>query len=116
MSGSDAYNANVTGTFNAALIWHMDRHSTGVAELSRATGVSLGAIKMMRSRPDATTGAENAVALSRFYGKTVADFIACRESPSVDELARLLDLLTVEERAMLEAQVRGLLASPSRKP
>ncbi len=110
-----AYTSAVADTFNTALLWHMDRHGTGVAELSRATGVSLGAIKQMRARPDSSTSAENAVAIARFYGKSVSDFIECVEAQAENELARMLDLLTPEERAILAALVRGMLASPAKR-
>lgn len=110
------YASDVADTFNTALRWHMDRHRTGVAELARATGVSEGAIKQMRARPDSTTGAENAVAIARFYGKDVKAFLECEDVDVAEgALAKLLELLTPEEREIIEAQVRGLLASPAHR-
>lgn len=61
--------------FNTALRIHMEKHRTGVAELSRVTGVSIGAIKMMRSRPDSSTSAENAEKIARYYRKSVSEFL-----------------------------------------
>lgn len=110
------YTNAVAATFNTALLWHMERFGTGVSELSRGTGVSLGAIKQMRARPDSTTSAENADAIARYYGKSVRAFLECLdENEAEGALAKLLDLLTPDERAMLEAQVRGMLASPARR-
>lgn len=102
-------------TFNKALIWHMDRHGTGVAELSRATGVSLNAIKQMRIRPNSSTSAENAAAISRYYGKSLNQFLECDESVLVENLVGLIELLSAEEREQLERQVRGLLQTKSPK-
>lgn len=97
--------------FADALIWHMGRSGTGVAELADATGVSRVVIKKLRMKKTASTAAENAAAISRFYGKSVSDFLECSEDTLADKLVSLIELLTPEERALLERQVVGLLQS-----
>lgn len=106
----------VEKSFATALLWHMDRAGTGVAELSRATGVSANVIKKMRIGAVASTTAENAVAISRFYGKTVSQFLECDEDVAIAKLVHLIDLLSPEEREQLERQVLGLLQTRGPKP
>jgi hypothetical protein len=110
------YTSAVAATFNTALRWHMERFGPGPTELAKATGVSVGSIKQMRARPDSSTSAEKAAAIARYYGKSVKTFIECVDETEVESaLEKLLQLLTPDERAMLEAQVRGMLASPARR-
>lgn len=97
--------------FRRALLWHMDRHETNIADLSEATGVSRDVIKKVRSREGATTTAENAMLIASFYGKTLNDFVAMRESDEVSQTLALLELLDPEEQRIFRAQIRGVLAS-----
>lgn len=95
--------------FRRALIWHMDKHRTSIADLVRATEVSRDVINKLRAREGSSTTVENAMLIAAFYGKTVNDFVALREVDSAERFAALLALLRPEERRLLEAQIRGLL-------
>ena len=106
----------VDKTFADALIWHMNREQTGVTELADATGVSRVIIKKLRMKKAASTAAENAVAISKFYGKTVSQFLQCDEQAIEDKLTHLIGLLTREERKQLERQVQGLLVTRGTTP
>jgi hypothetical protein len=110
------YTNAVAASFNTALRWHMERFGPGPTELAKATGVSIGAIKMMRLRPESSTSAEKATAIARYYGKSVKAFMECVDDTEAESaLEKLLQQLTPDERKMLEAQVRGMLASPARR-
>lgn len=89
----------------------MEREDTPIAELVKATGVSRDVINKLRSRPDSSTTAENAMLIAAFYGKTVNAFIAKEEATEQARLSALFSLLEPEEKRLLEAQISGLLAS-----
>lgn len=95
--------------FRDALLRHMARDHTTIAKLAKCAGVSSDIIKKVRTRPHASTNAEDASKIAAFYGKSVAEFIRCEEVPSVDAITALLALLTPEEKRLLEAQVRAML-------
>jgi plasmid maintenance system antidote protein VapI len=92
----------------------MERHATGVAELARATGVSADVIKKLRTREGASTTAENALLIASFYGKSVNDFIAMRETSEATATLAMLDLLSEEERRILRSQIQGLIDARGR--
>lgn len=107
--------ATMSIEFRDALIWHMEQHKTSVAKLVRATGVSRDVINKLRSRPDSSTTAENAMLIAAFYGKSVNAFISKQEVSSEDRLTALFSLLEPEERQFVEAQVRGLISAHAGK-
>lgn len=96
--------------FREALIWHMNQQETPISELVRETGVSRDVINKLRARPGSSTTAENAMLIASYYGKSVNDFISCKPASEAGRLAALFDLLSEEERRMLEAQLHGLLS------
>lgn len=65
-------------TFKAALLFHMERGGTKIADLASGSGVSESAIKKLRTRND-TTSAENALAIAKFYGLSLEEFMMCGE-------------------------------------
>lgn len=95
--------------FRDALLWHMSRNQTKIAELAKASGVSPDIIKKVRTRPHASTNAEDASKIAAYYGKSVAQFIRCEDVPSDQAIGALVDLLTPTEKQVLEAQVRAML-------
>ncbi len=102
--------------FRTALLWHMEKHHTTIAELARGAQVSADLIKKIRTRDKASTKAEPAERIAAFYGKAVAEFIRCEDLPdSENTLNALIDLLTGPEREMLVAQMRGILASRAKR-
>ena len=105
----------MSGTFRDALLWHMERHQTKLADLASGAGVSIDTIKKVRSRDTASTKAEAASKLAGFYGKSVAEFLRCEDGESrSDRVAALIDQLTPAEADLVERQIRGLLASRGR--
>lgn len=100
--------------FRHALLWHMERHGTRPADLSRQAGVSLDIIKKLRGRENSSTNAETAGKIAAYYGKNLQQFLRL-EDPQGDEntFIALVQLLTPDERAILERQVRGMIAGRS---
>lgn len=98
------------GDFQRALLWHMDRHKTTIADLADGTGVSRDVIAKLRTRPGSSTTVENGMAIAAYYGKSVNQFVALQGATDEDRLRMLLELLRPEEQQLLEAQIRGLTA------
>lgn len=97
-------------SFHDALLWHMSRHNTKIAELAEGSGVSADAIKKLRTRPGGSTNAEYAARIAAFYGKSVRAFLDCDDASDagIEDLARLL---TPDERRIVAAQIRGMLSA-----
>lgn len=95
--------------FRKALLWHMDKKSIGASQLARGAGVSSDVIKKLRTRPGSSTSAETATRIARYFGKDMADFIALREDGANDDLHKLIDLLSDQDRQFLLRQIQGLL-------
>jgi len=101
--------------FRHALVWHMDNEGTSITDLVSATGVSRDVINKLRARPESSTTVENAMLIAAYYGKTVNQFISLEQTDSDDAARSLIELLTPEERRLLEAQMRGLIAARDEK-
>ncbi|WP_422074142.1 hypothetical protein [Tranquillimonas rosea] len=97
--------------FREALMWHMRKHDTTIAELVSATGVSRNVVNKLKSRPGSSTDVENGMLIAAFYGKTLNEFIQCSDATSTSRLAALFSLLEPEEQRLVEAQIRGLLSA-----
>lgn len=95
--------------FRDALLWHMNRDGTTIADLARGARVSIDVIKKVRSRHGASTNAEAAAKIAAYYGKSVSDFLQCKEVTDEGAFEALVQLLTPEERKMLVAQMRGMI-------
>ena len=95
--------------FRDALVWHMDRTGTTIAELAASTGVTEGTIKKLRSRPEGSTIVVNAVLIANFFGLSVERFLKMEAPEAESRLKELSDLLLPEEERMIEAQVLGIL-------
>lgn len=96
--------------FRKALLWHMDHHDTGISDIVSATGVSRDVINKLKARENASTTVENAMLIAAYYGKTVNEFIALKDATAISRATALIEMLKPEERRLLEAQIRGLLA------
>lgn len=107
--------ARMANDFRDALLYHMEKEGTSITELVSATGVSRDVINKLRARPNSSTTVENAMLIAAYYGKTVNQFISLEETDANDAAASLVSLLTPEERRLLEAQMRGLLAARAEK-
>ena len=99
------YNAGMVD-FREALLWHMERHGTGVADLARGAGVSQDVIKKLRSRDKGSTKAETAQKIAAYYGKDVRSFQECIEPGDSDAFSALAGLLTPEERREVVREMR----------
>lgn len=97
-------------SFRNALVWHLARHNTKIADLVRRTGVSRDVINKLKKREESSTTPENALLIAAYYGKTLEQFIRCDDDKADRPLLALVDLLTPDEEALLAAQVRGLIS------
>ncbi len=97
------------GDFRDAFLWHVEKHGTSFAELVAATGVSRDILNKLKARPASSTNVEAGIAIARFYGKTVEQFMRREPSDREREFARLYAELTPQERQLLVAQMRGIL-------
>lgn len=102
-------------TFREALLWHMQRAGIGPAKLAQETGVSLDVIKKLRTHAIETTAVENAILIAAYFGLSLEAFMRAGEDQRGQALSELAALLTPEEARLLEAQLRGLLASRGRR-
>lgn len=100
-------------TFYDALIWHMDKFGTTVAELAHGAGVSEDAIKKIRTRPGGGTRAQTGAKIAAFYGKTLEQFMACAEAGEEETLLATLRLLDPTERRLILLQAKGIIAGRS---
>ena len=105
----------MTYDFRHALVWHMDKEGTSISDLVSATGVSRDVINKLRARPESSTTVENAMLIAAYYGKTVNQFISLEQTDADDAARSLIELLTPEERRLLEAQMRGLISARAAK-
>lgn len=106
---------SMSRTFRDALMWHMTRHGTKIAELAAGSGVSSDTIKKLRTREDSSTKAEAAARIAAFYGKDTAAFMMCEDADAPkSRLSALIGQLTPEEADMVARQVQGILASRAR--
>jgi transcriptional regulator with XRE-family HTH domain len=99
--------------FRKAFVEHFEMNGTRIAEIVKATGVSRDVINKLLARENSSTTAENALLIAAFYGKSVNQFISGLEPTDEDRLSALFGLLSVEERRLVESQLRGLVSSPS---
>lgn len=95
--------------FKTAFLWHREATGVSLAELARKTGVSIDVLKKLNASDPYTTSAENAVLIASYFGKTVNQFLEMTPIDQEQAAANLFELLTTEERRILEAQIRGLL-------
>ena len=96
-------------SFGDALKWHMDRDGTTVARLTQATGVTRSVVDKLLSRQGTTTGADNAMLLAAYWGKTVNQFVTLTPVNDFQKFENLLELLQPSERQVLLAQMAGML-------
>lgn len=104
-------NYGMASDFRNALLWHMDKNETKIADLVKSTGISRDVINKLRSRENSSTTAENAMLIASYYGKSLEQFVRCEDVSHENALAALADLLRPDEAAMIEAQLRGILAA-----
>lgn len=105
----------MTNGFRDAFLWHLDRHDGTLVDIARRSGVSRDALNKLIARENSSTNVENAVAIARYFGKTLEQFIACEAVEESDRLPALTRLLSREEQTMVEAMVRGILSERAKK-
>lgn len=96
--------------FRNALKWHVEKHGSTFADIARVTGVSKDVLKKINTREDASTNVENGLLIASYYGKTVNEFLAMSDATDLSRVTALLELLSPEERQLLESQIRGILS------
>jgi len=105
------FNRAMALAFQKALGWHMLRHETKIVDLVKNTGVSRDVINKLLGRKTASTSVENAILIAAFYGKTVNQFIDCRDVEPAGMAQNVFELLAPEDQQMLHAQILGILRS-----
>lgn len=95
--------------FQNALKWHMEKHKTKIVDLVQATGVTRDVINKLKGRDGASTNAENAILIAAFYGKSLNQFIQCEDVSPEGQAQNVFELLTPEERQLLQAQMLGIV-------
>ena len=96
--------------FRKALLWHMDKKSIGASQLARGAGVSSDVVKSCaQGRGHRPVRKRQRVSPVSYFGKDMADFIALREDGANDDLHKLIDLLSDQDRQFLLRQIQGLL-------
>lgn len=95
--------------FQTALKWHMEKQGTSITDLVRGSGVSRDVVNKLLSRPNASTNVENAIMIAAYYGMSVNQFMELREVTPDEAAANLFELLSPEDRQLLEAQIQGIL-------
>lgn len=108
-------NAGMANDFRSALLWHMEKNGTTIAELVSRTGVSRDVINKLKAREDASTTVENAMLIAAFYGKSVNQFIMKQDVSEQERIQNLFNLLQPEEAQLLAAQIQGVIAQRVRK-
>lgn len=98
-------------TVREALIWHLDRFGTDLAEVSRGSGVSHNALKQLSARVGASTSAEKAQAIAAHFGKTLEQFRLCEPTDDEAAITALALQLSPEDRRIVVAQIRALIAA-----
>ena len=101
--------------FRDAFLWHLDRHDGTLIDIARKSGVSRDTLNKLIARENSSTNVENAIAIARYFGKTLEQFIACDAVKEPDRLPALTRLLSDEEKRLVEAMVRGVLAERGKK-
>lgn len=107
--------ATMAEDFRRAFLRHMEQSGATITEIARGTGVSRDVLNKLMARPDSSTSVENGLLVAAFFGKTVNQFVAMQDVGEVDRIAALAELLSQEERRLLEAQMRGIVASGARQ-
>jgi len=100
----------MTNDFRKAFMAHIDQDQTSLADIVSKTGVSRHVLNKLKARADASTSVENGMLIAAFYGKTLNEFVAMKETTEISRMHALLDMLQPAERQLLESQIRGILA------
>ncbi len=99
----------MAGEFRDALIWHMRKNDTKIADLVRVTGISRDVVNKLVARSTSSTTVEKALLIAAYYGKSIEHFMRCDEADAERPLLTLVNLLRPEEERLLEAQIRGII-------
>ncbi|MDO6587358.1 helix-turn-helix transcriptional regulator [Salipiger sp. 1_MG-2023] len=110
-----SFTCRMAHDFRHAFIWHLDRHGTKLSDLVNETGVSRDVLNKLKARENSSTTVENAMLIAAYYGKSISDFIALKDADEASAARALFDLLTPEERRLVEAQIRGILRRNEQK-
>jgi len=97
--------------FRESFIHHLAASGLKVSQVAAATGVSDQQLHKLKQRRAGTTNVEDAVKIARFFGKTLEEFLDEPENVQVSDVLALLNRLSEDEKAILVAQIEGLVAS-----
>lgn len=97
-------------TFRMALKDALDREGRSVAWAAERAGISGEQLKKLLQRPTARTNYEDAIRVARVFGLTLDEFLEDDLASDRLEIARIYMSLSPEERRILRAAGRGMLA------
>ncbi|WP_299671719.1 helix-turn-helix transcriptional regulator [uncultured Roseobacter sp.] len=106
-------------TFVESFIEHVRASETPIAELSRRTGVSKSKMDALMNRRAKSTTVDDAMKISKFFGKSVEEFCSTPPDPKILQIISLVQKLSPQERDLVEGQLRGLRAlrdAPRNRP
>lgn len=95
-------------TFRDALIDRMAGHDLSLRQIAAQAQVSYQQLKKMVQREGASTNVDDAVKVARVFGLSLDEFLSDDLSQEREELVRLWQKLTPEERSLLRAAARGM--------
>lgn len=101
--------------FRESLIAHMERHGIGASELARKTGVPKTTLDKLVQRRVSRTNYFDAMRLARYFGKTLEEFVDGKPDDDNTKLKMLIESLYTDEKAIVEAQIEGIVARRGRK-
>ncbi len=101
--------------FRESLIAHMDAAGIGATALSKATKVPKTLIDKLYQRKAEKTNVEDAIRLAAYFGKTVNQLVGLEEDPETTKITGLLSRLPPEQRALIQAQLEGLVAHQAKR-
>lgn len=79
-------------------------------QVAEGSGVSYEALKKIKQGKSASTNADDAIKIARFYGLTLDEFVDDSLPSERAEIARLYSAITEEERLILLDAARGRAA------
>ena len=102
-------------TFRDALIARLEEpNAQSLKQVAEGSGVSYEALKKVKQGRSASTNADDAIKIARYYGLTLDEFVDDSLPSERAELARLYSGITAEERQILLDAARGRAARSPR--
>ncbi|MFY0619305.1 hypothetical protein [Shimia sp.] len=95
--------------FRAALLEKLDETGIPLKKVAEGSGVSYEQLKKLKQIPTRTTNVEDGMAVARFFGLTLEDFIDGEKASDRADLIRVLDQLSPSAIQVLTATAKAQL-------